>query len=272
MGWFQKHKRVSGILGACVLLCLLIVFSYSAAGGSTMVGRGVQRVTSVVSGPITEVTTGISDFFTGIFSYKKIQKENEELEEKLEALEAENLELTLTAQEKEDLEALYKAFDFAPYRAGAEAVVGRVIEMDLSHPYVVFTIDVGTEKGIAKDCIVVDGNGLVGKVSETGNGWAKVVSVLSDGNNISFRALRDKTITGVVYGDGDTHLTGYVIEEGMRIIVGDELVTTGVGIYPEGIKIGTVEEVSYDEDRQMKVITVSPTAAFDGMQKVAVFL
>ena len=56
-----------------------------------------------------------------------------------------------------------------------------------------------------------------------------------DGNSISFRAVRDKTITGVVNGDGESHLEGYVIEEKMRIIKGDQLITTGVGLYPEGI-------------------------------------
>lgn len=272
MGWFKKHKRTSAIIGVCLLLCLLTTFSYSAAGSSTLVGRGVQKVTSVIVRPITQAATGISNFFTGVFSYDELQKENAELRDRVDELEAENLDLQLTAQEKEELEELYQAFDFEPFRAGANAVAGRVIELDLSKPYVVFTIDVGTEAGVHKDCVVVDGNGLVGKVTETGKGWSKVVSILSDGNNISFRVLRDKTITGVVAGDGENHLNGYVIEEKMRIIKGDQLVTTGVGLYPEGIYIGTVDTVEYDDDRQLKVISVTPTAVFDGLQKVAVFL
>ena len=76
----------------------------------------------------------------------------------------------------------------------------------------------------------------------------------------------------MVAGDGENHLNGYVIEEKMRIIKGDQLVTTGVGLYPEGIYIGTVDTVEYDDDRQLKVISVTPTAVFDGLQKVAVFL
>ena len=272
MGWFKTHKRAAAVIGVCFLLCLLTTFSYSTAGSSTLVGRGVQKVTSVIAKPITQAATGISNFFTGVFSYDELQKENQELRDRVDELEAENLDLQLTQQELEELQGLYKAFDFEPCRAGANAVAGRVIELDLSKPYVVFTIDVGTEAGVAKDCVVVDGNGLIGKVSETGKGWSKVVSVLSDGNSISFRAVRDKTITGVVNGDGESHLEGYVIEEKMRIIKGDQLITTGVGLYPEGILIGTVDTVEYDDDRQMKVITVSPTADFEGLQKVVVFL
>jgi rod shape-determining protein MreC len=272
MGWFKKHKRAAAVIVVFLLLCLVTIFSYSTAGSSTLVGRGVQKVTSVIAKPITQTATGISNFFTGVFSYDELQKENEELRARVDELEAENLDLQLTPQEMEEPQGLYQAFSFEPYRAGANAVVGRVIELDLSKPYVVFTIDAGTEAGVHKDCVVVDGNGLIGKVTETGDGWSKVVSVLSDGNNISFRVLRDQTITGVVSGDGETHLDGYVIEEKMRIIKGDQLVTTGVGLYPAGILIGTVDTVEYDDDRQMKVITVSPTANFEGLQKVAVFL
>ena len=135
-----------------------------------------------------------------------------------------------------------------------------------------FTIDQGEEAGIKKDCIVVDGNGLVGRVIDTGKGWAKVSSVLSDANDISFSVLRDPTVTGIVKGDGKNGMEGYVMDDTYRILKGDTLVTTGIGIYPGGIKIGKVETVDYDDDRQQRVITVKPTAKFRGLQKVAVFL
>ena len=61
------------------------------------------------------------------------------------------------------------------------------------------------------------------------------------------------------------------MNEKAKIVKGDTLVTSGVGIYPEGIKIGKVKEVDYDENRQLKVITLTPTVTFDSLQKVAIF-
>ena len=272
MNWLRENKRFTTGLAVLLALCLLVVFSYTSAGSSTAVGRGVQKGVSVISKPIVRVADGIGDFFTGVLSYKEIQKENEELSERVEELEKENRELRMTAAEKEELESLYKAFDFKPYSPSSKAVAGQVIETDLSNPYIVFTVDVGTESGVEKDCIVVDGSGLIGRVTETGDGWSKIVSVLSDGNDISFCVLRDKTVTGVVYGNGKDGMSGYVMDDTYRIIKGDELITTGIGIYPAGIPIGVVSAVEYDDDRQQRVITVEPTADFRGMQKVAIFL
>ncbi len=272
MDWIRKHKRFSSILAVVLILCVLMSYSYSAGGSSTALGQGVQKVTTTITSPLTTAATGMSNFFTGVFSYHELQKENEELKERINDLEAENLELQLTAQELVELQALYEAFSFEPYSASSNALAARIIEIDWSTPYVVFTIDVGSEDGVEKDDVVTNGEGLVGRVSSVGETWAKVISVLSDGNNIGFRVLRDSTITGVVTGNGADALEGYVLDNTARIVKGDVLVTTGIGIYPAGIRIGTVTSVEYDDDRQMKIITVEPTVDFDGLQKVAVFL
>ena len=67
-------------------------------------------------------------------------------------------------------------------------------------------------------------------------------------------------------------LEGYLMSENSRIIKGDTLVTSGIGIYPMGIRIGKVTEVDYDDNRQLKTVIVQPMAKFDNMQKVAVFI
>lgn len=272
MKWVKAHKLFSSIMGVVLGLCLLLVFSYSTVGGSTIIGKGVQKTTSFISKPMTTISTGLNNFFTGVFSYGDLEKRNDELQERVDELEKENTELKLTKDELAQLEDLAKAFDFSPYQGGAKAVAGEVIEIDYSKPYVVFTIDVGTEKGIKKDCVVTDGNGLVGKVYETGKGWSKIVSVASEGNNISFKVMRKTSITGIVKGDGEKGLEGYLLNANDRIVKDDVLVTTGIGVYPEGIKIGKVKSVEYDEDRQQRVITVEPTCNLSGLQKVAVFL
>jgi len=55
------------------------------------------------------------------------------------------------------------------------------------------------------------------------------------------------------------------------IVKGDVLVTSGIGIYPEGIRIGKVTSVDYNDDMQLKEITVKSTVKFTSLQKVAVF-
>lgn len=272
MKWFKEHKLFTVIAGIVVALCLVIVISFATAGGSTVFGRAIQNVVVTIEKPISVVTGGIENTLSGIFSFRSTQKENEKLKEENERLKKENLELRLTRQELDDLESLSAIFQYSAYQEGRKAVAGRVIEIDLSNPYVVFTIDVGEEKGVKKDDVVVNGSGIVGKISETGGDWAKVVSVLSDGNSISFRTLRDPKITGILQGNGKNKLEGYLMSENSRITKGDTLVTSGIGIYPMGIQIGKVTEVDFDDNRQLKTVVVKPTVKFDNMQKVAVFI
>ena len=106
---------------------------------------------------------------------------------------------------------------------------------------------------------------------EAGNGYAKVVSILSDNNNVSFRVLKRQKVSGVLSANKNGELEGYVLKNKYRIVKGDTLITSGIGIYPKGIKIGKVKSVDYDDDRQLKVVKVKPAVDFETMEKVAIF-
>jgi rod shape-determining protein MreC len=272
MKWFGEHKLFSAIAGIVLVLIIIITGSFLTAGGSGIVGRGFQTAASAVAKPLEAVTSGIGDTLSGIITFRDTQKENDKLKQENTELRQENLELKLKRSQLRQLKKLSKAFNFKPYSENSSAVAGNIIELDYSTPYVVFTIDKGKSAGIKKNDIVVDGDGLVGKVIETGSGWSKVKSVLSESNNISFKILRDTNVTGVLKGNGRNALTGYLMESSDRIIEGDTLVTTGIGTYPEGIRIGKVSDVSYDDDQQLKTVTVRPTVNFSGLTRVAVFI
>jgi len=271
MKWIAEHKLFSVITGIVVILCLIIIISFLTAGGGTFLGRSINSAASTIEKPLMTITKSVKSNVSGIFSYKKLQKENEELQAKVDKLEQEKIDLKLKKDELKQLKKLSNAFDYEPFQNNSKSVIGRVIELDNSNPYIVFTIDVGKNNKLKKNDIVVDGNGLVGKIQEVGKNQSKVVSILSTNNSISFKVLRKPSITGVLKGNGNGELSGYLMDENSRVLKGDVLVTSGIGIYPEGIKIGKVKSVDYDEDQQLKIVEVKPTVSFNGMQKVAVF-
>ena len=51
---------------------------------------------------------------------------------------------------------------------------------------------------------------------------------------------------------------------------GDVIVTSGLGIYSEGITIGNVKTVVYNSNTLLKEITVEPAVNFKELEKVAV--
>ncbi len=271
MKWFRQHKIFSVTACIVLVLCLFVFGSYIMGGGSTVIGRGIQTVTSTVEQPLSEFTGGVKNTFRGIFRFSSVLKENAKLKQENSELKQKNMELKLRRDELSQLQELSKTFDFEPYTGRSSAVAARITAVDNSNVYDAFTIDAGSDKGISKNDIVVDGDGLVGKIKVAGRNWSKVVSVMNENNSISFKVLRKTSIMGIVSGNGKGKIEGYLMDNTARVVKGDVLVTSGIGVYPEGIRIGTIKSVNYNDDMQLKEIVVEPAVKFSSMQKVAVF-
>ena len=135
-----------------------------------------------------------------------------------------------------------------------------------------FMINAGTEEGIKPDSIVVSGNGLVGRIAETGEGFSKVVSITDENVNVSFEVLRDMSILGIVNGSSGGNIEGFTLKDDAGIVEGDMLVTTGIGMYPEGIEIGKVTEVKFDKATQLLTVKAGPVVDFRNIRKVMVLV
>ncbi|MEG0919452.1 MAG: rod shape-determining protein MreC [Anaerovoracaceae bacterium] len=262
---------IASVVVIIIVLLTVVVVSYLSAGGASIVGNGLEKALITIQKPFSGATSGAKNASKGIFKYRSLQEENEKLKDKVFELEQQNIDLQIKKDEAEELKSLSEAFDFEPFKGGRSAVAGNIIAVNNSNIYDSFTIDCGTEKGIKKGDIVVDNKGLVGKITKTGKGYSKVTSILDYSSKLSFSVLRDSKIKGVINGNDKEKISGYLINEKYSIVKGDVLITSGVGSYPKGIKIGKVSKVDFDSDTQLKKITVSPTVHFDSMQKVAVF-
>ena len=82
--------------------------------------------------------------------------------------------------------------------------------------------------------------------------------------------VRDRKQLGIVSGSAGGEISGYMMDADSTISEGDIIVTSGLGIYPEGISIGNVKTVVYNSNTLLKEITVEPAVNFKGLEKVAV--
>ena len=135
-----------------------------------------------------------------------------------------------------------------------------------------FTIDRGTEAGITEGKIVINGAGLVGRVEDAGEGWAKVVSIIDSGSRVSFKLARDDSQLGIVTGNSQGYISGYMLDEDSTVAEGDILLTSGMGIFPEGLEIGSVRSVTSNSNTLIKEITVEPSVDLNSLRKVSVIL
>ena len=271
MNWIREHKVIVGIAGAIIAIAVICCISFRGGGGSGMAGKAVNGAVTASEKGVTGVLGGIERVFRGVFNYQSVLDENKALREEVERLEKELLDEKMTGEQLRQLKQLSKALNYRAVEKG-QLVSADITSFDGSRWINVFTINRGSEDGIEVDDVAVCGTGLVGRVSECGKSWAKIVSIADDGGKTSFAVLRDTDILGILSGDGAGALSGYVLDADAGIIKGDVLVTSGMGMYPLGIEIGTVTEVEYNSDTKLKMIKVEPAADFKGMMKVAVII
>ncbi len=271
MRWIREHKLFSVVVGIVVVLIMIIVGSFASGSNSNFIGDGVRKVVTTIEKPFASFAGGVKNAFNGIFKYKSLQEENESLKEENAKLKESVSNLSLQQSEYNELQKLSKAFDFEPFTDSGEAVAANIIATDNSMVYKTFTVDAGTNKGIEKGDVVVDGNGIVGEVTKVSKNTATVTSILDVNKNISFMVQNKTSVLGVLSGEGKTKLNGYLVDEASNIAEGDTLVTSGMGHYPKGIVIGKVTKVEYDSDKQLRLVQVQPSADFKSMKKVAIF-
>ena len=215
---------------------------------------------------------GISENVSGIFSYRELMKENEELRDEIDELKEEMNRMSLNEEELEDLRELSAALNYDFIGSSDDIVTATIISFDGLNWTNIFTINRGSDSGIEEGDVVICGDGLVGRVSQTGRNWAKVMSLIDESVKISFKSEDDTDMLGIIEGTSDGELSGYMLEEKSKIKEGSRLVTSGVGMYPDGIDIGRVSEVWYDSDTQLTRIKVTPSVDFMALDKVSVVL
>jgi len=102
------------------------------------------------------------------------------------------------------------------------------------------------------------GKGLAGRVSATTETTATVQLVTGVSSAVSVR-VRDKNIFGIAYGNGTDMVRIKSLATAFRPKKGDDVVTSGYGIFPPGVPVGAVERVVRYSDRMSPTILISPS-------------
>lgn len=263
---------ITVLIAIAMALVILLVSSFLHLGNSTPVGKFFIGIVTSIQEPISNLTANISGGFRNILSFRSIASENEALKEEVAELKQELILNQFTEQELEELRQLSKVLNYTSVQNSQSYVTGDVIAMDSSNWFNIFTINVGTDQMVQKDAMVINGDGLVGRVYEVGDDWAKVIAVIDETNNVSFQVFRDssESYLGVLTGDGKGGLRGYMLDSEASVIEGDTVVTSGIGIYPQGVVIGKISEVVVNTDSLLKEIILETSVDFKNVQKVMV--
>ena len=261
----------------------LIVLSVSCVGMiglTTIKNEQLRPIRTAVGYFLLPVQTGVNRVGSAVYSNFKNQEkmrtalsDNESLREQVATLTMENTRLHSDSYELSRLRKLYELNQtYGQYRmTGA-----RVIAKDTGNWFHVFRIDKGARDGIKPDMNVVGDGGLIGIVTDVGDNYATVRSIIDDVSRVSAMAIQSND-TCIVSGNLQLYANGKLkisdITDTADIKDGDAIVTSTVSSkFLPGILIGYAGDLKTDPDRLTRSGTLVPVADFETIQEVLVIL
>ena len=219
---------------------------------------------NAVAGKVYEVSGGITSYF-------HLKSVNEDLLDRIMELEQQNhnLEDALGRHlsDSTELNSIRNLpnTDYQVFKA-------RVINNSLNLVDNYITLNRGSKDGIRPEMGVVDGNGVVGIVYDTSSHYSRVISVLNSKSSISCKIVGSEYFCYMKWEYGDSRYA-YLkdLPRHAEFNLGDTVVTSGYStVFPEGIMIGTVDDMADSNDGLSYLLKVKLATDFGKVSEVRV--
>ena len=273
MGFILKlfKSRFFVISLAVALLLSIVPGVLCAMGQGSYIRSAIVTVASPFRWAFTKVGEGISGFSLYFRTLDELRDENAALRAELEGYKSLVYNAELIDEENDFLsDYLGIKEEHVDFLFENATVVGR----EATNYRTVVTLSKGTLHGIEVNMPVITEKGLVGHITEVGSTWSKAEIITESLSAVGAYIERSGTL-GVVEGTYELRTEGLCqmiyIEPDSDIRVGDKVISSGIGeVYPRGLLIGKVTEISVDERTRTLVATVEPAADLESISKVMI--
>lgn len=265
-------------MAVLLLLSVALLTAYfreSESGVAHDVQSGVMTVVAPLQSGTATATKPFRDAWNWVGDLFSAKSENKALEQEVEQLRAAVAQELTTQAENEQLRALLDFQEDLVFPKGAQLVTARVIDRSTSAWYSTATINAGSGDGVQVDDPVVNGQGLVGRVTKVTLNAAQVMLVTDQQSFVDAMivpATESGSAQGIVGGSVTGDVTLDYVDKSEKVKVGQGVVTSGRNgsIFVKGILIGTVESVGQQEVELYQSIAVKPSVDFRKLDIVAV--
>lgn len=271
----KEYLKKNGVkLAVIILVAVLVVL----IAGRTRDGSAgfLTNVMGAVRQPIEKAATAVTGWLGGIYGYlyeyDNLQADLDSLRAQLEEARAEARAGEAAREENERLRNLLGYLqphqDFVTQSA-------KITAWNASNWESGFTISKGEKHGIkAGNCVITEYGAMVGVVTETGDTWANVRTIIDVDTSVGALVGDDMSV-GMVIGDYTLMHSGQVrlayLAEGAQMFMDDEVLTSGRGgTVPQGVMIGTVTNILTEGGGQTVFGVITPAVSFDNLSQIFV--
>ncbi|MBQ7106314.1 MAG: rod shape-determining protein MreC [Clostridia bacterium] len=258
MRFFFRSRKFKIISAVTAVILSLTLIAWIAGG----IFAPQSSLSGVISSPFQRIATSISngfrDFTQKFRDNETLIVEKSELQDEINHLNEQIADYEKIKAENEFYKNYLEIKDAHPDFQFESAVI---ISRDSNDEYGAFTIDAGSVDGIQVHDPVITDAGLVGYVSSVGLTTSKVTTILDP--NISVGAIDSRTSDAGIIG-GNLTLTSsgktrmYNIRRTSSVAIGDYVVTSGSGVFPKGLLIGKISNISQEEFKTSLYAEIEP--------------
>jgi len=183
-----------------------------------------------------------------------LSRENERLRAELVQRELETAQLRESLRRAQEDHALLEAVP------GLHGVTAAVIGRSLIPTQQTIWLDRGSRHGLTLDSVIVEANGVIGRVLELHPASCFVLLLTDPESRIAGLVERSRE-TGLLVGRGRGLCELIYLDDGADIEEGDRVVTAGLGgPFPKGLLLGTVIRVFRNQSTGAAWASVRPAA------------
>jgi rod shape-determining protein MreC len=266
---FRYLSRNRGIL----LLFLIILSSFLIITSQVRKPRNAtlpERAVTMVLSPFAIGTEAVKNKLGGIWDgYAGLvhaRDDNVRLKDANRRFYLENLRLSEALSRSGRMAELSSVGKDFGYPAIAAHVIGR----DASSWFKTAWIDAGAPQGLTRNMPAAVHVGVVGHISKVSGGTSRLTLLTDPASAVSCITQRTRE-PGILVGEGTELCRFQYVGKQADVKVGDLLITSGLdGIFPEGMPVGRVAQVSKTGQGYFEEILVRPAADIKRLEEVSI--
>jgi rod shape-determining protein MreC len=221
---------------------------------------------SPVVGFVQQASRAVDGVIKDYVRLRQLREENEQLEEKVA-----HLQRQVTRYHEAYIEnlRLRRLLDFKN-TIQARTIAAQVVLHAPTGWFETLVIDKGSNDNIVADMPLVNDEGVVGRILNVSDHYSQVL-LITDLESAVDALIQRNRVRGILKGkDLNTCVLSYV-RNNLDVQTGDLVVTSGKdGIFPKGLRLGTVQKVSEDPANLFLEIEVKPLVRLGTLEEVLI--